>query len=71
MRTLVDLRLRVEAEKFAFRFACDDCAHFDASASTCSLSFEAAPRRDGLESRASDMPLDATHVELCKTFELA
>jgi hypothetical protein len=55
------LQLRVEAEKFAFRFACDDCAHFNPSASACSLSFEAAPRRDGL---------DGTHLELCKAFEL-
>lgn len=61
MRTRVDLQLRVEAEKFAFRFACDDCAHFNPSASACSLSFEAAPRRDGL---------DGTHLELCKAFEL-
>ena len=61
MKTRVDLQLQLEAAKFAFRFACDDCAHFDASASTCSLSFEAAPRRDGLS---------GTHLELCKAFEL-
>lgn len=62
MKTHVDLRLRMEAERFAFRFACDDCAHFAATASTCSLSFEAAPRRAALEEN---------HLELCKAFELA
>ena len=62
MRTRVDPQLREEAEKFAFRFACDDCAHFEAAAGSCSLSFEAAPRRDALS---------RTHLELCKAFELA
>src|SRR5258708_3115820 len=28
MRTRVDTQLRIEAEQFSFRFACDDCAHF-------------------------------------------
>jgi len=62
VRTRVDSQLREEAEKFAFRFACDDCAHFEATTASCSLSFEAAPRRDALR---------GTHLELCKAFELA
>jgi hypothetical protein len=61
MRTRVDDRLRAEAERFAFRFACDDCAHFDPAEARCSLDYPAAPRRDALEGR---------HLELCKTFEL-
>jgi hypothetical protein len=62
VRTRIDPQLREEAERFAFRFACDDCAHFEASTASCSLSFEAAPRRDALL---------RTYLELCKTFELA
>jgi len=62
VRTPVDERLRDEAARFAFRFACDDCAHFEAAADRCSLGYPAAPRRDGLDRR---------HIELCKSFELA
>jgi hypothetical protein len=61
MRTSVDERLRAEALRFSFRFACDDCAHFDVSSDRCSLAYVAAPRQDALEDAA---------VELCKTFEL-
>jgi hypothetical protein len=61
MRTRVDERLRHEAARFAFRFACDHCAHFDASAVRCSLGYPPAPRHDALEE---------AHVELCKSFEL-
>lgn len=63
MRTPVDARLREEARRFAFRFACDDCAHFDARAARCSLGYPAAPRRGALEG--------GTHLELCKEYELA
>ncbi|HEY8088022.1 MAG TPA: hypothetical protein VIF09_09255 [Polyangiaceae bacterium] len=62
MRTRVDDRLRDEARRFALRFACDDCAHFDPARARCSLGYPAAPRRDAL-TRAE--------VELCKSFELA
>jgi hypothetical protein len=69
MKTRVDARLRKEAAQFAFRFACDDCVHFDAGGTSgtggiprCSLGFAAAPRRDAL-SRDS--------FESCKAFELA
>jgi hypothetical protein len=62
VRTPVDARLRDEAARFAFRFACDDCAHFDERRERCSLGYPAAPRRDAL---------DAAHVELCKAYELA
>jgi hypothetical protein len=61
VKTLVDDRLRAEASRFAFRFACDDCAHFDPEGERCSFAYPAAPRRDALA---------ATRVELCKTFEL-
>jgi hypothetical protein len=65
VRTRVDDRLRREAARFSLRFACDDCAHFDASVDgggRCSLGYPAAPRRDALE---------APDLELCKSFELA
>ncbi len=61
MRTRVDPRLRLEASHFAFRFACEDCAHFDPSLARCSLAYVPAPRRGALEGR---------YLELCKTFEL-
>lgn len=61
MRTLIDDRLRDEAVRYAFRFACDDCAHFDERRARCSLGYPAAPRRPALV---------GTHLELCKSFEL-
>jgi hypothetical protein len=64
MKTPVDDRLRDEAQRYAFRFACDDCVHFDAATSRCSLGYPSAPRRDALDARAA-------LLELCKSFELA
>jgi hypothetical protein len=65
VRTLVDARLRDEAERYAFRFACDDCVHFDergrGGAGCCSLRYPAEPRRTALEQE---------HLQLCKEFEL-
>jgi hypothetical protein len=61
MMTRVDERLLDEAARFALRFACEDCVHFDASTERCSLSYPAAPRRDALR---------RGHLELCKSFEL-
>jgi hypothetical protein len=61
VRTRVDSRLREEAARYSLRFACDDCAHFDADAEKCSLEYPASPRRDALQ----DAELD-----LCKEFEL-
>jgi hypothetical protein len=61
MKTRVDSRFRSEAAQFAFRFACDDCVHFDARRAACSLGFAAAPRRDALAEES---------FESCKTFEL-
>jgi len=63
MKTRVDDRLRSEAARFAFRFACDDCAHFDVDGGRCSLEYPAAPRRGALATGAGDL-------ELCKAFEL-
>ena len=46
VRTAVDARLSAEARRFSFRFACEDCAHFDEPLARCSLSYPAAPRRE-------------------------
>jgi hypothetical protein len=64
MKTPVDPRLRDEAQRFAFRFACDDCAHFDPDSARCSLQYPATLRHGALTS-------GAPAIELCKTFELA
>jgi hypothetical protein len=61
VKTLVDATLRREAERFAFRFECEDCAHFDGLREQCSLSYPAGPRRSALL---------AAELVLCKTFEL-
>jgi hypothetical protein len=61
VKTRVDARLRDEAARFAFRFACEDCAHFDAARSRCSLGYPDAPRRRDLEGAS---------LELCKEWEL-
>jgi len=73
MKTNVDAQLLHEARRFAFRFACDDCAHFDPDRERCSLSFDPSPRQDSLEA-ALEPPQphhEARSLELCKTFELA
>jgi hypothetical protein len=62
VRTRVDPRLRAETERFAFRFACEDCAHFAERDDRCSLAYPASPRRIAIEDE---------HLELCKAFELA
>jgi hypothetical protein len=62
VRTRVDDRLRDEAARFAFRFACEDCVHFDERRAHCSLGYPAAPRRRALI---------GADLELCKSFELA
>jgi len=61
VKTRIDERLRLEVARYHLRFACDDCAHFDAEVDRCSLDYPAAPRRGALA---------GTEVELCKSFEL-
>lgn len=61
MKTRVDAVLLAQAAEFAFRFACEDCAHFDPARERCSLSYPAAPRRGAL---------GEPEITLCKTFEL-
>jgi hypothetical protein len=61
VKTRVDERLHLEVARYEFRFACDDCAHFDVRGARCSMDYPAAPRRDALRGDA---------IELCKSFEL-
>jgi hypothetical protein len=59
----VDDRLRDEAQRFALRFACPDCASFDDDGRRCSLGFPVDPH---IDPRVEDRPI----VTFCKTFEL-
>jgi hypothetical protein len=75
VKVLLDARLREEAARLGFRFACEDCVHFAPERDACSLGYHAAPRRAELEATARDgrSPCGPTvaSLELCKTFELA
>jgi hypothetical protein len=63
VKTVVDARLREEARRYAFRYACEDCAHFSPSPRhPCSLAYPASPRQGAL---------DGPIVEFCKSFEVA
>jgi hypothetical protein len=62
VKTRVDERVRQEVARFAFRFACEDCAHAqEEDGLRCSLGYPAGPRRTALRE---------THLEFCKAFEL-
>jgi hypothetical protein len=71
VKTALDAALRTEAARFAFRFACDDCAHFaegtDARAARCGNGWPVTLRRSAMDASAG-----ATDgVCFCKEFELA
>jgi hypothetical protein len=68
LKLRLDARLREEAGRLQFRFACEDCAHFAPARDACSLGYRASPRRSELEARAET---SVGSLELCKTFELA
>jgi hypothetical protein len=61
VRTQVDERLREEASRFSFRFACEDCLHRAGEGRACTLEYPPAPRRDDL---------GGPELELCKSFEI-
>lgn len=61
MKTRVDDRLRLEAQRFEFRFACESCAYFAPDKRACS---EGYPSRDHL-----DPDLSGPVVIFCKLFE--
>ncbi len=61
MRTRCDAELRAEAAHFALRFACEDCAHFDAHRGACSHGYPPGPRKRAL---------GEAELVFCKEFEL-
>jgi hypothetical protein len=64
MLTCVDDGLRSEARRFALRFTCEVCAHFDPEADRCSHEYPHAPHR-------SVDPERVSVLSFCKLFELA
>jgi hypothetical protein len=64
MIQVVDGRLRDEARRFHLRFACPDCASFDAEGGRCSLGFPPGPHLDPRIDDARD------EIVFCKAFEL-
>lgn len=63
MRTVVDARLRSEAERFKLRFTCEDCAHFSPEARACAHGYPTEAHQGiRLETAAA--------LEFCKEFEL-
>jgi hypothetical protein len=63
MQTRVDLRFVSEAERYAFRFTCEACAHFDAVRLSCGEGFPNDAHRSVDLGRAASL-------EFCKSFEL-
>jgi hypothetical protein len=63
VRHLVDDVLRVEARAFALRFACEDCAHFDAGQRACAHGYTERPS-------PADLGPESTTLAFCKEFEL-
>jgi hypothetical protein len=63
VRHLVDDVLRAEARAFALRFACDDCAHFDAREQTCAHGYTERPS-------IADLAPESKTLAFCKEFEL-
>jgi hypothetical protein len=61
VRTRADDRLRAEAARFALRFACEDCAHFDDAKGACLHGYPPSPRR---------AELLRDEIVFCKEFEL-
>ena len=60
MRTRVDEKLRDEAERFGFRFRCDDCVHF--TGTSCVHGFPTEEHR---------RTLDSPEIVFCKELEIA
>lgn len=59
----VDERLRAEAERFALRFGCESCVHFDPERRLCGNGYPTAPHF-GVDLARTES------LEFCKEFEL-
>jgi hypothetical protein len=62
VKTRVSLELREQAKHFAFRFACEDCAHFSPESHRCAHGYPPGPRHHAM---------DEDWVTFCKEFDLA
>ncbi len=62
MKTKVTPQLLAQSQQFSLRFACQDCAYFEADSRTCS---EGYPNHEHLDAR-----LVEPEVLFCKLFEL-
>lgn len=72
MKTRLDAELTADADRFAFRFACDDCAHFaerrrldGVSEGRCGNGWPIGLRRSALNEPSE------SGIWFCKEFELA
>jgi len=63
MITRVDSQLRQDIQNFALKYACEDCAHFETHARSCSLGFDPT-----VHLAHAISPGDT--IVFCKTFEL-
>jgi hypothetical protein len=63
MRSQVDDKLIREAERYAFRFCCEACSHFDAERVMCGEGYPTQPHH------RIDLNL-VKSLEFCKAFEL-
>lgn len=82
MRTLVDERLRDETRLYAYRFACEDCAHAtkvdEGGASRAPSSSRTTSTAPDVRLRCSlgyppgprGNAIEESHLTLCKAFEL-
>jgi hypothetical protein len=63
MRSQVDDELIFEAERYAFRFTCESCSHFDPERLACGEGYPTQPHRGVDLGRVGSL-------EFCKAFEL-
>jgi hypothetical protein len=63
MRSEVDETLRQQSERYAFRFTCEHCVHFDEARLSCAFGYPTEPHR------ALDLRV-LRSLEFCKAFEL-
>ncbi|HEX3776954.1 MAG TPA: hypothetical protein VHV51_20920 [Polyangiaceae bacterium] len=64
MQTLIDSRLQEEAKRFALRFTCEHCVHFESDSRACANGYPVSAHLE------IDLEV-STRLEFCKEFELA
>jgi hypothetical protein len=63
MQSRVDDKLISESERYAFRYGCESCSHFDPERLTCGEGYPTQPHR-GIDLGRIES------LEFCKAFEL-